>query len=444
MSADPSNDPMRFLKMRPALVAIIAIIATGILLLVPFMPNGSSNVPDGRPAFEPMPSPGPARSVVLQSLTPPSGEPVHRVSIAQALGRAMGMNPAPGAAVKRASLINLFGSAPAHPSGMKARAMQRINQLSAKFSGAGRGGASAGGSNSRPGARSGRVQSSRAFTDAKGAGGGARAIASANLTSAKSGAAGGSEAYSYEGVREGGMAAGGPIGIKESNPSSIGAPVSQTPAPVDNITGQTADGGPIPGGPKLAPNSGASTPSADAPSLDDANTYISNYSTGPWNAPNGTACNAGSIFSRTTGVDQAHPPKGCASPAGSIDCLNISNHRDFLPSEWLDSTTLQTVVNGSDYPAGRYSIYLGYSSSDIKMIGTATLVDCSPDNTQGCQWGFRGGAGKCTGNPPEPLPVCKMSRANFIAKGPACASGGFQQVVCVCPGIALPPEMEVP
>lgn len=175
---------------------------------------------------------------------------------------------------------------------------------------------------------------------------------------------------------------------------------------------------------------GAAAPSK---SFEKAKLSVSVSPTGPW-VQNGEVCNTGKVYSRTTGLDRTKPPKGCASPFASKDCLDVTKHRAFLPNEWVDPFTIQTVINGPDYPAGKYGIYLSDSKNAIKQVGFATLKTCAPPPPPaappapaGCRWetnepviGPCGGPG-CSGNVP-----CSM--ANRGAQG----AGGGGTWTCIC------------
>lgn len=151
---------------------------------------------------------------------------------------------------------------------------------------------------------------------------------------------------------------------------------------------------------------------------------VSASPSGPW-AVNGEVCRTGSVYSRTTGVDRGKPPKGCASPFDSKDCLDVAKHRDFLPNEWVDPFTIQTVVNGPDYPAGKYAMYLSDSKNSVKQVGFATLKDCAPP-AKTCRWTSPDAViGPCSG-PGCGSPPC--STANQGAQG----MGGGGMWTCTC------------
>lgn len=181
------------------------------------------------------------------------------------------------------------------------------------------------------------------------------------------------------------------------------------------------------GGGGGAGGGGAAAPSK---SFEKAKMSVSVNPTGPW-VQNGEVCNTGKVYSRTTGLDRTKPPKGCASPFASKDCLDVTKHRAFLPNEWVDPFTIVTVVNGPDYPAGKYGMYLSDSKNAVKQVGFATLKTCAPPPPPpapaGCRWetnepviGPCGGPG-CSGNVP-----CSM--ANRGAQG----AGGGGTWTCVC------------
>ena len=150
--------------------------------------------------------------------------------------------------------------------------------------------------------------------------------------------------------------------------------------------------------------------------------YVSNSPTGPW-SENGTACRAGKVYTRTTGVDRAHPPKGCASPLDSAGCLNTSNHRDFLASEWVDPHTLQTVVNGTDFPAGQYGFYLNTAKSGVQLAGTATLTACATGGACGRTTG-EFVVGPCNG------PGCSSAGCSKQNEGAKGTGGGVWTCTC--------------
>ncbi len=222
----------------------------------------------------------------------------------------------------------------------------------------------------------------------------------------------------------GGLTQTGGGAISGGGEAVVGAGISKGAA--DKQAKANAGGGSSSGGGGGAAASGAAAPSK---SFEKAKVAVSVSPNGPW-AENGEVCNTGKVYSRTTGLDRAKPPKGCASPFASKDCLDVSKHRVFLPNEWVDPFTLQTVVNGPDYPAGKYGMYLSDSKNAVKQVGFATLKTCAPPPPPapaGCRWetnepviGPCGGPG-CSGNVP-----CSM--ANRGAQG----MGGGGTWTCVC------------
>lgn len=172
--------------------------------------------------------------------------------------------------------------------------------------------------------------------------------------------------------------------------------------------------------PKPAP-----APAPTTKSFEKTKVLTSNSTTGPF-VQDGTVCATGQVYTRMTGLDRTKPPKGCASPFASNDCMDVKYHRKFEPNEWLDPFTIQTVVNGAEYPIGKYSMYLSFSKNDVKRVGFATLKTCAPA-AKTCGWETRefvigpcGGPG-CSGNVP-------CSAANQGAKG----QGGGGTWTCVC------------
>lgn len=174
---------------------------------------------------------------------------------------------------------------------------------------------------------------------------------------------------------------------------------------------------------KPAPPSPA--PAQTSKSFEKAKVLTSNSPSGPF-VKDGTVCAAGQVYTRTTGLDRTKPPMGCASPFESNDCMDVKNHRKFEPNEWLDPFTIQTVVNGGEYPVGKYGMYLSFSKTDVKRVGFATLKACAaPAKT--CRWDTRepvigpcGGPG-CSGNVP-----CTTSNQG------ATGQGGGGTWTCVC------------
>lgn len=169
---------------------------------------------------------------------------------------------------------------------------------------------------------------------------------------------------------------------------------------------------------------GAPAAAAPSRSFEKAKVAVSVSPGGPW-AVNGEVCNTGAVYSRTTGVDRAKPPRGCASPFDSKDCLDVSKHRDFLPNEWVDPFTIQTVVNGPDYPAGKYAMYLSDAKKAVKQVGFATLKSCAPP------------APKCGWTSPDPVigpcngPGCNAPPCSLANRG-AQGMGGGGLWTCVC------------
>ena len=170
------------------------------------------------------------------------------------------------------------------------------------------------------------------------------------------------------------------------------------------------------------PSASAFTPKAASSSTTKIQQFVSNSASGPW-LENGAVCNSGTVYSRTTGVDRAHPPRGCASPVGAAGCNDPVNHRDFTSGEWVDAHTIQTVVNGADYPPGVYALYLSYSKTDIRKIGTATLKSCAVP----CRWTSRDFVvGPCGG------PNCDGRIACTTGNEGAQGRGGGGMWTCSC------------
>lgn len=197
------------------------------------------------------------------------------------------------------------------------------------------------------------------------------------------------------------------------------------------LNGSTAGGGSgraefvLGAGPaKKKPAKPGLPPAKSTQSFAKAKVSVSVSPSGPW-VQNGEVCGSAAVYSRTTGLDRNKPPKGCASPFDSSDCLDVSKHRDFLPSEWIDPFTIQTVVNGPDYPSGKYAMYLSYSKTDVKQVGFATLKACAaPAPT--CRWNSPDAViGPCMG-PGCNNPPCSM--ANRGAQG----MGGGGLWTCTC------------
>jgi hypothetical protein len=245
-----------------------------------------------------------------------------------------------------------------------------------------------------------------------------RAKASGQSPAAQAGARVERKKTGFERTGEGLSQSGGGD-ISGGGEAVVGAGVSRGPA--DRRAGANPGAGSSGGG---GGGGGGSSSRAPSKSFAKAKVSVSVSPSGPW-VQNGEVCNTGAVYSRTTGLDRTKPPKGCASPFDSKDCLDFTKHRDFLPNEWVDPFTIQTVVNGPDYPAGKYAMYLGYSKSDIKQVGYATLKTCAaPART--CRWTSPDAViGPCNGpgcnNPP-------CSTANQGAQG----MGGGGLWTCTC------------
>lgn len=160
-------------------------------------------------------------------------------------------------------------------------------------------------------------------------------------------------------------------GIKRANPDK---------APGANASLGGGNGGG--GGAARAPGAPADA-AKPANSFLDMKTFTANSPTGPW-IEGSPACNTGKVYTRTTGVNRANPPKGCASPAAADGCLNYANHRVFLDSEWVDNKTIQTVVDGAAFREGAYALYMSYSAKEIQRVGTMQLKSCA--TTVSCRW----------------------------------------------------------
>lgn len=176
---------------------------------------------------------------------------------------------------------------------------------------------------------------------------------------------------------------------------------------------------------KPAPLPAAAPPASK--SFEKAKVLTSNSPSGPF-VQDGTVCGSGQVYTRTTGLDRTKPPMGCASPFESNDCMDVKNHRKFEPGEWLDPFTIQTIVNGADYPAGKYGMYLSYSKTDVKRVGFATLKSCAPPALK-CAWETHEFVvGPCDG------PGCsgEAKMACTTATRGATGRGGGGTWTCVC------------
>lgn len=222
----------------------------------------------------------------------------------------------------------------------------------------------------------------------------------------------------------GGAATSGGGGVISDGGESLPGGAGITRGAADKRPGANAGAGSSSGG-GGGGKAGGGAASAPSKSFEKAKMSVSVDPTGPW-VQNGEVCNTGKVYSRTTGLDRTKPPKGCASPIASKDCLDVTKHRAFLPNEWVDPFTIVTVVNGPDYPAGKYGMYLSDAKNAVKQVGFATLKTCAaPAKT--CRWETRefvvgpcGGPG-CSGSVP-------CSTANQGAQG----MGGGGTWTCVC------------
>lgn len=199
-------------------------------------------------------------------------------------------------------------------------------------------------------------------------------------------------------------------------------------------TGGGGSGGGGGGGGGGAAKAEARKPEPLKPERVNAKVTVSTSLAGPW-LPDGEACRAPKVYTRMSGVDKKKPPKGCASPFASNDCMDISKHRDFLPTEWFNSSTIQTVVNGADFPAGKYGLYLSYSKTDIKRVGTATLKNCAAvAGPVTCQWNCPSFVvGPCYG------PGCSSSPSSCTQSNQGQqGTGGGCLWTCLCKASAAP------
>lgn len=178
-------------------------------------------------------------------------------------------------------------------------------------------------------------------------------------------------------------------------------------------------------GKKIPLKPAPTAPPPASKSFEKAKVLVSNSPTGPF-VQDGTVCGSGQVYTRTTGLDRTKPPMGCASPFASEDCMDVKNHRKFEPNEWLDPFTIQTIVNGGDYPAGKYGMYLSYSKTDVKRVGVATLKTCAAPALK-CGWETRDFViGPCGG------PGCSGSVPCTTANRGATGQGGGGTWTCVC------------
>ncbi len=109
---------------------------------------------------------------------------------------------------------------------------------------------------------------------------------------------------------------------------------------------------------------------------------ISTYWTQNW-----SICNNQNWYSIITWLDKNNPPKWCTNPANNDNCKNnLSNFRDYNPSEWLNNSTIVTSSSSDllkNYPLWTYNFYLAYWTQIIK-VWEWTLKSCTTNYSWSC------------------------------------------------------------
>lgn len=185
-----------------------------------------------------------------------------------------------------------------------------------------------------------------------------------------------------------------PVGAQSStlNGSATGASSSSTSIP----TGSN--------------NSGESSTASSA----QLKVYVASSLSGPW-VENGVACRGQDSYFKVTGVNLSNPVKGCASLFSDDGCLNLKNHRSYLPSELStgDIITSITAADSYSFPIAKYAFYLTFFPDQdthlLKKVGSAEMKECGSPSVPppSCAWR-------------EPIPTAVIGGGSMVYPSTPC------------------------
>lgn len=131
-------------------------------------------------------------------------------------------------------------------------------------------------------------------------------------------------------------------------------------------------------------------------------------------------CAGTNLYFKTSGVKSPKTAKGCASPAGSTDCLDLRKHRSFLDSEIIngDIITVVTAEQSKEW-IGSFDFYLlediDASSKKFTKVASASINNCDSAGNivaSTCDWKMITPPRAVIGGGPTAMPPdAKCSRA---------------------------------
>jgi len=136
----------------------------------------------------------------------------------------------------------------------------------------------------------------------------------------------------------------------------------------------------MPAGSASLTNCGGST------SIGTPTTKIWNSMSSLWS----TACANQTWYVVVDGVDKSNPPKGCARLAGTSNCTNPADFRDYREDEWSGNNRIVGSWQANEFPVANYEFFAAYGNQ-IVSAWSATLLSCSSNNTStsnSCKWQY--------------------------------------------------------
>lgn len=131
----------------------------------------------------------------------------------------------------------------------------------------------------------------------------------------------------------------------------------------------------------IAAESAGSPPSC-APQVaqESIKVLVASSLSGPW-VENGSFCRGQETYFKLSGVKVGSAIKGCTNPSPGTGCLDLTKHREYLPSEWKSGSIVTTLsaADSLNYPVTEYSFFislLGDKKILLEKVGAAKLVEC--------------------------------------------------------------------
>ncbi len=101
-----------------------------------------------------------------------------------------------------------------------------------------------------------------------------------------------------------------------------------------------------------------------------------------------TACANQVWYVVVDGVDRANPPKGCARLAGTSNCTNPADFRDYRADEWSGNNRIVGSGQANEFPVANYEFFAAYGNQ-IVSAGSASLINCTtPPPSNSCKWQY--------------------------------------------------------